>query len=1764
MPSGTRARIDANLAVIDTLARLDTENRPATGTEQEVLARWSGWGATPEVFDERIDTYQTQRDYLKEHLTTDQYRSASASTLNAHYTDPAIAAAMWQALTDAGFAGDRVLEPGCGSGNFIGLAPAGAEMVGVESDPITAAVAARLYPSAQVRLEGFETTRLPESTFAAVVGNVPFGDFRVADPIYNPQGFSIHNHFIIKSLRLTAPGGYALLLTSRYTMDAIDPKARTALSKVADLIGAVRLPTKAFARVAGTDVITDILVLRRREPGRTLNPNHTDWLTSGPINDLTTADGTTATDISINHYFHQHPHNILGTLTAGSGQFGAQTLRVEADTLTNLADTVTQRLTRIINDAAQDSDRSFTALPGTLIDPGEISFAGGLVTAATEAQRPRLHSLRYDTTSQSLQNWTGHQWSTVNAPKTRLAETRELLAIRDAAEALIGSQRDQAAVGDRERLRTHLNRLYDTYVTKHGPIGRFKWTTPQPISLEKHDKRVEKAEEAWRKAAGDYDGPVPADLLAEWDEQAWAESTPSKRSAHIIAALRADPGWGQLSSLEAIDNDTGEVRKAPIFTIDVLGPAAVVEHCDTIDEALAVCLGERNQVDVTRIAELLHQDQETTRDQLNGLVFPSLNDPSELIPATTALSGNVRDKLARATDAVTDNPIYRDYASALAAVLPEDRTASQITARLGASWIGVEHHIAFVREVLGAQRITADHVGGTWTFECPRWERESVAMTETFGTPAKDAIELLDAVCNSKTIIVRAPAEEDASGPPPIDGDATIAAQAKAARLDERFKAWVFENEQRRDTLVSEYNRRFNSIVPPRYNGAGLTFPGKSERFVPHSYQRDAVARILAEPTVLLDHVVGAGKTGTMFMAAMELRRLGLARQPWIVVPNHIIEQVGAEAKWWYPGARVLIGDASTDREARNRLIAQSAADDWDMVIMAESQFGLIGVSPATHRRYIDDEIAEMRAALTAPGAEFSKPTQKRIEKQVKKLQDKLDALTKQDAKDQSLTFEQSGADYLFIDEAHRYKNLRRTTHIEELAHTGVGKAEGLAMKLRLLRERREDEAQATGHGETVARVATFATGTPVANSLGELYVMQKYLRPDLLDHAGVGHINDWARTFTANKQVVEVPPSGIGLRTRNLLAKFGNVAELMQLTRMFSDVVQRQAVEASGAVQLPSIAGGKRRIITVTPSQEVKDFVADLGHRAGALKTHGDGAKIDNILKISTDGRNVSLDPRLANMGAPAPGTARAAVVADEIMRIHHATADNTYTDAQTGATMARRGGLQIVFCDRGTPSADPGVFTIYGAIRDELVQRGMPPEAIRFIHDAIRPTDRQALFAACNTGNVSVLLGSTEKMGTGTNVQTRATALHHVDVPWRPADLEQREGRVIRQGNQNATVEICNYVTEGTYDTVMWQKVEAKAAYIEQLKVADLAAMAAGEVDDIGGGEMTIAAAETKALATGDPRYVTQVQLQDDVARLTALHRAHSEAGERRDRERTRAATELAHTRTALDTLTAVLDQITARAEAPTAYDIGGQSFAERKDAAGPFADACQRTFHALRNAAAWETRPLGVSINGYDMMARREHLKGELVIAFDIPSAGLRIPQADIAAATTATLDDTSSAKARGLLQRAENVFKDIPHHHQWLTTEHARLAATVDDLTTTVAAPFESQNELDAKRDELSRLTTVLRLEAESDAAQALQAAAEERMAAAGRKPGWSLELNPSEHTVTQSKHHDAATYRAAYLRACEHRAAEHRAEQQRAADKDRDLDDGMSL
>ncbi|RJO77644.1 helicase [Nocardia panacis] len=1728
---------------------LDAENRYATPEEQQVIAAWSGWGALPGIFTDDPDL-ATERTALSNLLNPAEWARARESTLTAHYTDPGVSQAIWDALGRAGFSGGRVLEPGCGAGIFLGQAPETALMVGVEQDPITARVAAALYPSAQVRCEGFEDTRVDAGAFTAAVGNVPFGKTRLYDPIHNAANHTMHHHFLLKSLDLVGEGGYVAALTSHFTSENTDTTAREQMAARADLIGALRLPAKAFQRVAGTGVLLDLVIWRVREPGKEPSNNTHLYLQSG----MTTVRNQHGErrEAELNQYFLAHPDHILGELCWRKRQYNRNALDVDGPTGEALVRLITGRLTRIV-DNALDAGLGLSATAETTAITSPEAYGPGLVKPIEQTTDIAVDTLRWNSELGHIEVYTGTDWTqAVVRGRRRTAEWRELLGLRDVAAALVDAQLHGRDHAERSALRGELNRRYDRYRTTYGFINRFTWIDPPPVTEQQHRRRLDTAIEAWRIESGDpgqpFEGQIPDHIVEQLSNQAGEpEREPFKKQSHLEGILRHDPTIALVFALEIFNEDTGTAIKGPLFTSDVVATAASpITHATTVQDAVAVSLDETGVIDLPRIARLLATSIEDAQQQVTAakLAFRSVGHPDIWISAASYLSGNVYKKLASARTHAQSDPRYRANVEALTAAMPERRTDADI--RLGAVWVPVSEYAQFIRDtfdVPAEHHVLVERVAGEWVIDVPEYPAWSSDAEKwglvpkiypdqdggfNFEDPHADElgvaysgiagrdshhIAVLTALCNSKPIQINKSKQYlDKSGGDRLHARATRAAQAKARRLANEFEMWALKSDPaRRERLMDRYNELFNTIVAPEFDGSHLRLPGLGLHYKPYDYQRNAVARIISEPAVLLDHVVGAGKTGTMIMGAMELRRLGLARQPWIVVPNHLIAQITREAAQWYPAARVLAGTAGTGREARQRLIAQSTAQEWDAVIVPTSAFKLMSVSAQTRAVYYQVRIDELTAAL---GELASKPAVKILELRLKTATGQLKRLLAEIKSDSGIGFEASGCDYLFIDEAHWAKNLLRISNIDELACApGSQQSQDLLLKLEYLRGKRRREAAAAGIPDDayIERVATFSTGTPLSNSLSELWVINRYLRPDVLRDAGVEHLDSWGAAFTATRETIELNSSGSRFQPRTRVAEFVNVGDLIAMTSAFTDSIGRDQIPAT----LPELREGQRTVVAFEPPQEVQDFITDLGHRCDKLDARR--PDLDNSLKIATDGRAITLDPRAAHLRAPdpaEPGVLRSTVVSERILARHNVTKDNTYLDPDTGNPSPTPGGLQIVFCDRATPKADHSSWSIYDAIKADLIVGGIPAERIAYIHDYPSPAAKTQLFADCCSGKIAVLFGSTEKMGTGANIQTRAVALHHVDVPWRPADLEQREGRIVRQGNQNPVVDIFCYVAEKTFDIYMWQTVERKAHFIEQYRRADRTAR---RVPDLGADDLAENAAVIKAIATGDNRHIRRIELEQTIAELHTEQDTYFATTRSRERELValRAAIPAHETAIgAMENITAALEQQSNTSETPPVV-IDGTTYTKRPEASAALLNALRDAAGRLRNQPADRHLDIG-SLRGVDIEARYNtadsllYLKPVgLPILKTIAYTDLYLDVVKTIFMTTDEQDAAQAPLAAGIMTRAENLINDIPKaldNRRW-ELEHDR--TRLHKLETEPAPEFTRLNELKSLHLELDNLERDLRNDATSPEARARRRELNNRLRIKGRVPGWSL-------------------------------------------------------
>jgi N12 class adenine-specific DNA methylase len=1604
-PAGTAAKVAANIAALTLLRELRAGDRPATVDEQQVLARWSGWGAVPGVFDERSERFADARGELKQLLDQREWRAASKTTLSAYYTDAALAQTMWDVVTEAGFGADRepvrVLEPGCGAGTFIGLAPDAvtakdSALFGIELDPTTAAIAQHLYPHADIRQESFADTRIPSSYLDLVIGNVPFAKVQLHDPVHNAGNHALHNHFIIKSLALTRPGGVVTVLTSHYTMDATNPAARREIAAMADLIAAVRLPTSAHQKAAGTQVITDVLVLRRREPAAELGEAD-GWTSTVSIG------GDADWQVNVNEYFATRPDRIVGEVGIRSGQFGPELdVKVAGD-----VDVALELRTRL--------DAELARAAGA--DPTWTLF-GRRIASATVHRELRTDAPA-DHPDRHIDVAAGGRFSLVidgqlvehQVPASQSRELTALLGLRDTAVALLAAE--SATAEDSEHidgLRRQLNTRYDAYAKRWGPINRITY-----------------------RRTGRVDDVTGEDLLA--------------RIAPPQGRFRLDPHSPAVYALEHFDATAGTARKAAIMFGRVVAPRTPRLGADTPADAVAICLDTHGEVHLDEVARLLGRSEEDTRHALTGLVFADPNSSTErLIPAPEYLSGNVRIKLVEAQaaaerDAATPDGGRRwdSNVAALRQVLPVDLTPAEIDARLGASWIDANVVQQFLREVLEDANVIVEHPGGsTWAV---RGGRHSVLSTSAYGTERMSAGEIVGALLEQRLVRV---SDEIEPGKRVLNLTETVAAQEKASEIGEKFSDWIWSDPDRATRLARHYNDTFNAIVLRSYDGAQMQLPGLTVTFAPREHQTAAVARIVSEPSVLLAHEVGAGKTADLVIGAMELRRLGMAQKPAVVVPNHMLEQFSREWMQLYPQARILatsIDDLSRDK--RRMLIARIATGDWDAVILSRSAFEKVPLSAAAQQRYLDTQLAEMRRQLdNAKGGHGL--TVKRLEGALARAEERLKKLT-DSAKDPGITFEETGIDYLMVDEAHGYKNLRTVSNIQGVGIEGSQRASDLDMKLDYLRER---------HG---GRVATFATATPIANSVSEAFTMQRFLRPDLLAAAGLTDFDTWAATFGEVTTDLELAPDGSRFRMQSRFAKFRNVPELLRMWHVSADIKTAEDLQ----LPTPALRNSQAETAVVPATEELSSFMGELSARADKVQSRAVPPEEDNMLKVATHGRMAALDLRL--LGRDPGEDAKLAVAATRIAEMHHANADRAYPDSDVP------GSLQLVFCDLGTPSArsrNPGGlaggWNAYDELKQLLVERGVPAEKIRYVHEARNDKEKGEMFAAARNGRISVLLGSTEKMGVGTNVQARAIALHHLDCPWRPADIAQREGRILRQGNLNPEVEVIRYVSEGSFDAYLWQTVERKARFIGQVMRGSLDVR---EIEDVG--ETALSYSEVKALATGDDRIMEKARVDAELTRLERLERSHGRNQRVLSGTITKAETDLpklAAERQAVD------EAITRRVDTSGdrfSMSINGTLWSARVDAAIALRNALSA---AQPSGEHGYDKPIHVAtIAGFDVIAtpRRylePHLKLELV----------SVPRSSFSVA----YDELRSDRPLGIVVKLENRAADLERVRDRIQTSERDLVAEADRARSEYGQPFAHTQALADARARSAELSTEL--------------------------------------------------------------------------------------
>ena len=1371
---GPKQKFARNIEAIQTLRTLEQEHRGATAEEQQVLSQYVGWGGLADVFDPNKENWSAEYTQLKGLLTEEEYAAARASTLNAHYTSPVVIRAIYDAVEKMGFQSGNILEPSMGIGNFFGMLPSGmadSRLYGVELDSITGRIAQKLYPQADITVAGFETTDRRDF-YDLAVGNVPFGQYKVNDKAYNKLGFSIHNYFFAKAIDQVRPGGVVAFVTSRYTLDSKDSSARKHMAERADLLGAIRLPNNAFRANAGTDVVSDIIFLQKRDRPIDHEP---DWVQLGK-----TEDG-----FAINQYFVDHPEMVLGELTTESTQYGREELTVAPIEGAVLADQLAE--------AVQHIEGNYTAVEIAAPDVADV-----------EAQRktlpadPTVKNFSYTVVDGEIYYRENSIMTQVELSDNAKGRVTGMVELRQIINDLIQQQLEDYPDADIKATQERLNAAYDDFTAKYGLLN-------------------------------------------------------DRKNGRLF---EQDSSYYLLCSLENLDEQGQLKSKAAMFTKRTIRPERTVTSVDTPSEALAVSIGEHGKVDLPYMAELLGTPDEYGRitTELSGVIFKDpVADPTDpeagWQTADEYLSGNVRDKLRMAQLAAESHPEFKVNVDALTKAQPKDLEASEIDVRLGATWLAPSIVQQFMMETFQPPyRIRYNNaITVRYSPYTSEWRISNksatgfgdIMATETYGTRRANAYKILEDTLNLRDSRVYDTIEENGKEKRVLNQNETTLAQQKQQAIKDAFAGWVWKDPQRRALLVKKYNELFNSTRPREYDGSHIHFVGMNPEINLREHQRNAVAHVLYGYNTLLAHEVGAGKSFEMAASAMELKRLGLCQKSLFVVPNHLTEQWASEFLRLYPNAKLLV-TSKKDFEPGNRkkFCARIATGDYDAVIIGHSQFEKIPLSAERQERLIQEQMDEIEEAIEEAKAQVGEHfTVKQLEKLRKSLKQKLEKLQGADRKDDVVTFEQLGVDRLFVDESQAFKNLYLYTKMRNVAGLSTSEAQkssDMFGKCRYL-----DEI-------TGGRGVIFATGTPLSNSMTEMYTLMRYLQYNTLQQKGLTHFDAWASTFGETTTAIELAPEGTGYRARTRFAKFFNLPELMAMFKEAADI------KTSDQLHLP-VPDAKFETVVVKPSEIQQDMVQALSERAAEVHSGSVDPSVDNMLKITSDGRKIGLDQRLMNSALPDDPNSKLNACVNNVLRIWNDTKEQKLT--------------QLIFCDMSTPKGD-GSFNVYDDIRTKLLNAGVPEQEIEFIHNADTENKKAELFSKVRSGQVRVLLGSTAKMGAGTNVQTLLVAVHHLDVGWRPSDMTQRNGRIIRQGNQNKQVYVYNYVTESTFDAYLYQTLENKQKFISQIMTSKSPMRSCDDID-----EQALSYAEIKALCAGDPRIREKMDLDVQVAKLKVL---------------------------------------------------------------------------------------------------------------------------------------------------------------------------------------------------------------------------------------------------------------------------------------------------
>ena len=1539
-----------NIEAIRTLEKIEGEHRTATPEEQEILAKYVGWGGLADAFDSSKANWANEYQELKSLLSPEEYASARESTLNAHYTSPVIIQAIYDAVGKMGFTRGNVLDPAAGIGNFYGCLPEGmkeSRLYGAELDGLTGRIAKQLYPHADIKITGFENTSYPNDFFDVAVGNVPFGQYKVSDRQYDKHNFLIHDYFFAKTLDKVRPGGIVAFVTSKGTMDKKNPEVRKYLAQRAELLGAVRLPNTAFKENAGTEVTSDILFLKKRDRVMDIEP---DWV------HLTEKDG-----IVMNQYFADHPEMVLGKMEMVSGAHGMESACLPDTSLP---------LSAQLKNALSHVEGS--------IEQADFNEIDDELAKENIPADPDVKNYSYTVVDDTVYYRENSIMKPVDVSEKAEQRIKGMVAIRDCTQELINFQLEEYPEDMIQNKQTELNQLYDDFSKKFGLIS----------------------------------------------------SQTNKR------AFNQDSSYCLLCSLERLDDEGNFIGKADMFTKRTIKKQEVVTSVDTASEALAVSLSEKAGVDLAYMSQLAGKSGEEITKELAGVIFQN-PVTEEWETADEYLSGNVREKLSVARTFAENHPEYAINVTSLEGVQPKELDASEIEVRIGATWISTKYIEDFMRETFEtpeylfdrkAMGVQYSNVTGQWNVKGKNADRGNALVNMTYGTSRANAYRILEDSLNLRDTRIFDVVTEDGKEKRVLNKKETMLASQKQEAIREAFKDWVFRDPERRQDLCAKYNELFNSTRPREYDGSHLKFPGMTPDIILRPHQLNAVAHQLYGDNTLLAHCVGAGKTFEMIAAAMESKRLGLCQKSLFVVPNHLTEQWASDFLRLYPGANILAATKKDFEPAnRKKFCSRIATGDYDAVIIGHSQFEKIPLSTERQMAMIERQIAEIEMAIEALKAENGERYSiKQMEKTKKSLNTRLSRLNDASRKDNVVTFEQLGVDKLFVDESHNYKNLflyTKMRNVAGIAQTEAQKSSDMFAKCQYM-----DEL-------TGGKGITFATGTPISNSMTELYTNMRYLQYNTLQRLGLGHFDSWAASFGETQTAIELAPEGTGYRAKTRFAKFFNLPELIALFKESADI------QTPDMLKLPVPEADYENIV-LKPSEYQQDMVHSLADRAEAVRDRKVQPNIDNMLKITNDGRKLALDQRLINDMLPDEENSKATTCVEKAFEIWEQTKEQK--------------SAQLIFCDLSTPKGD-GTFNVYEDIRDKLMAKGVPENEIAFIHDANTETRKAELFAKVRSGQVRFLLGSTAKMGAGTNVQDRLIALHHLDVPWRPSDIEQQEGRILRQGNMNDKVKIFRYVTEGTFDSYSWQLIENKQKFIGQIMTSKSPVRSCEDID-----EAALTYAEVKALATGNPYIKEKMDLDIQVSKLKLLKANHTSQKYRlEDNIVKHYPVQIASMKERLAGYRADI-QTYAQNKFPDkdtfSIKIGNRVYTDKKEAGAALIDMCRSAKQPNMAVTIGEYQGFKMSVS-YDSFFSK----------FTVNLKGSISHEVEIGTDPLGNLQRLSNA-LEGMNKRMEEVAQKLEN------VEHQLETAKVE-----VTKPFPQEAELAEKLERLTELNALLNMD-----------------------------------------------------------------------------------